>query len=241
METAQDRVIEKPRAEPRTIHARKDVVDSYPDNTGLFITFEGPEGAGKSTQISRLSERMRHEGYDVLTTKEPGGTEFADAARSILLAGTGRPDVRAELLLVLAARVDHVVKVIEPALASGRVVICDRFMDSTFAYQGAGGRIESGTIEVMNDFATAGRVPHLTFLMSLPPEEGLARICHAGRDRFESEDLEFHRRVMSCFLARAEQEPERIQVIDGSLEPDMITTQLYARLKASFPEFAGAE
>lgn len=187
---------------------------------GHLVTFEGPEGAGKSTQLRILARRLEAEGHEVQCTREPGGGPLGDALRSILMGNDyGTIDRRTELLLMLAARSDHVERVIRPALAAGRVVLCDRFMDSSFAYQGAGRGIDPRTIDRLNGFATGGLVPHLTLLIDIDVAEGLRRATRPGTspDRFEAETLAFHGRVREAFRARARALPSRFTVIDGSL------------------------
>lgn len=195
--------------------------------TGFFITFEGVEGCGKSTQLQRLAARLRHEGQSVLATREPGGCPIADAVRQILLDPANHALVpRAELLLYAAARAQHVDQVISPALKDGSVVLCDRFTDATLAYQGAGRGLDSALIMELNQLAAAALRPDLTLLLDIPVEEGLRRALRrnheqqlADEGRFEAEDLAFHRRVRQGYLELACREA-RFAVIDarGNLE-----------------------
>lgn len=195
--------------------------------TGFFITFEGVEGCGKSTQLQRLAARLRHEGQSVLATREPGGCPIADAVRQILLDPANHALVpRAELLLYAAARAQHVDQVISPALRDGSVVLCDRFTDATLAYQGAGRGLDSALIMELNQLAAAALRPDLTLLLDIPVEEGLRRALRrnheqqlADEGRFEAEDLAFHRRVRQGYLELACREA-RFAVIDarGNLE-----------------------
>lgn len=195
--------------------------------TGFFITFEGVEGCGKSTQLQRLAARLRHEGQSVLATREPGGCPIADAVRQILLDPANHALVpRAELLLYAAARAQHVDQVINPALSDGSVVLCDRFTDATLAYQGAGRGLDSALIMELNQLAAAALRPDLTLLLDIPVEEGLRRALRrnheqqlADEGRFEAEDLAFHRRVRQGYLELACREA-RFAVIDarGNLE-----------------------
>jgi len=191
----------------------------------LFITFEGIEGCGKTTQIRLLAERLRNSGYDVLVTREPGGCAIADAIRSILLhPGNSALVPRAELLLYAAARAQHVDEIIKPALTQGTLVLCDRFIDATVAYQGKGRGLDSSLIASLNTLATEGLLPDLTLLLDMPAEEGLLRarrrnVSSPEEDRFEREHLDFHQRIRNGYLQLARQH-DRFIVIDaaGSIE-----------------------
>lgn len=189
---------------------------------GFFITFEGPEGAGKSSQVARLAAFLSEQGKECVLTREPGGTGLAEVIRQVVKSHCTGEKVHdeTELLLIEAARAQHVREKILPALQNGKIVICDRFSDSTKAYQGGARNLPDDVIDYLNDFASAGRKPDLTFLLDLPPETGFARISSReseGYDRFENEKLEFHRQVRAAFIAAAEAEPERICVIDATL------------------------
>lgn len=189
---------------------------------GRFITFEGGEGAGKSTQLKRLAERLRAEGLEVVATREPGGSPGAEAIRELVLNGSAdRWSPVTETLLMYAARRDHVERVIEPALARGAWVVCDRFADSTRAYQGAAGGTEPALIAALEAHVLDRARPDLTLIFDLPPETGLER-AHArgGELRFESKGLAFHQRLREGFLAIARAEPARCVLIDaaGSIE-----------------------
>lgn len=192
--------------------------------SGCFITFEGVEGCGKSTQITLLWEYLVESGYDVIVTREPGGTPIAEAIRGVLL----NPDHEAmgstaELLLYAAARAQHVYEKIAPALAAGQVVLCDRFADSTTAYQGGGRGLHSDLLNTLNDIATGGVWPDCTLLIDVPVEVGLERARHRGRkDRIEQESIDFHERVRAGFLALATAEPERITTIPGEAPVDEV-------------------
>jgi len=183
----------------------------------MFITFEGIEGSGKTTQLRRLAERLP----DAVVTKEPGGTPTADRIRSILLETSSTIDPVAEVLLFAASRRQNVVEVIKPALAAGRVVLCDRYTDATLAYQGFGRRLDLDRLRWLNDWATLSLRPDLTLLFDLPEETGLARarqrndVAPVDEGRFESEDLRFHRRVREGYLSLAAAEPRRYAVIDA--------------------------
>jgi dTMP kinase len=179
---------------------------------GLFITLEGVDGVGKTTQQTLLAERLRQVGYDCLCTHEPGGTELGRLLRDLLLHKDPL-DPLVELLLFAADRAEHVSKVIAPALAAGQVVVCDRFTDSTLAYQGYGRGLDLDQIRQLNHLATGGLQPHLTLWLNLPLEVGLARSGLA--DRLEQERLEFHHRVHQGFQTLAATEPQRIVRIDA--------------------------
>ncbi len=185
---------------------------------GRFITLEGIEGAGKSTILRLLGEEMRQRGYRVICTHEPGDTDLGRILREILLKQSGIPLCReAELLLYLTDRAQHVREKILPALEEGCLVLCDRFSDSTIAYQGYGRGLDINTLRSLDKFARDGLTPHLTILLDLEAEEGLRRNLGTGKmDRFEGESLDFHRRVRNGFLQIARKEPDRVRVIDAS-------------------------
>lgn len=198
---------------------------------GLFITLEGPEGAGKSTQAAALRRRFTELGYDVVPTREPGGTPLAEQLRSILKHFNGAEMLRdeTELLLMEAARSQHVGEVIRPALRAGKVVICDRFTDSTLAYQGGARGLPLDEIRLLNRIAVRECVPDLTLLLDLPPEDGMKRaVLRAGAaaDRFEQAGAEFHARVRAAFLAIASQEPDRIKVIAADAPVETVTASV---------------
>ena len=185
--------------------------------TGLFITLEGPEGAGKSTNRDYLAGRLRERGVDVLLTREPGGTPLAERIRELLLAPSDEPMAcDAELLLVFAARAQHLQQVIRPALARGAVVLCDRFTDATYAYQGGGRGLPVERIALLESFVQGELRPDLTLIFDLPVEVGLARAAARGRlDRFEQEGRGFFEAVRQAYLRRAEQAPQRYRVLDA--------------------------
>ena len=190
---------------------------------GKFITFEGPEGGGKSTHVRELAERLRAEGKTVLVTREPGGTRLAELIRGLVREEVEDPPVtRCEVLLFIAARAQVVSEVIRPALARGEWVICDRFADSTFAYQGYGRGIDVGLLKNFNDFATEGLVPDLTILLDVSPETSKQRLAArqaetaTTADRIEQAGDMFHRRLRDGFLELAKAEPDRFVVIDSS-------------------------
>ncbi|MBB3771320.1 dTMP kinase [Angulomicrobium tetraedrale] len=198
---------------------------------GRFITFEGGEGAGKSTQLRRLAEKLAERGVDVVTTREPGGSPGAEIIRHVLLSGAAKPfGAFAEAALFAAARADHLAVTIRPALERGAWVICDRFADSTRAYQGAAGHIEPALLDALEAATVGDTRPDLTLLLDIPAEEGLARAAArsgVGADRFESEGLTFHRQLRDAFLAIAAREPGRCVVIDGRKEPDIVTKAIW--------------
>lgn len=199
---------------------------------GLFVTFEGVEGCGKSTQIRLLEQRLREEGHKVLVTREPGGNPIAEAIREILLDPENMAmGPTAELLLYAAARAQHVHQTIRPALEEGAIVLCDRFADSTTAYQGAARGIPEATLQQLHELATGGLKPDITFLLDIPVEAGLERTRQRGRaDRIEQESLEFHERVRQGFLKIADQEPERVQILDASESVDTVAESIHARV-----------
>jgi len=195
---------------------------------GLFVTFEGGEGSGKSTQIARLAARLRALGADPLVTREPGGTPLAEGIRTLLLDPKHEPPPISEALLMVAARADLVATVLRPALAAGRPVLCDRYTDSTLAYQGGGRGLDARMLEGWNAAATGGLVPDLTFLFDLDPQVGLARREAAGlqANRLDRETQEFHRRVRERYLELAAREAERWRVLDATLTHDALEAQV---------------
>ena len=209
----------------------------------MFITVEGPEGSGKSTQLQRLGEHFRAQRATVLT-KEPGGTPIGDRIRAILLdSAAAGMDPMTELLLYAASRRQHVTEVISPALKSGSLVLCDRYTDATLAYQGYGRRLDLDRLKLLNEWATGGLKPDLTLLFDIDEEAGLRR-AHArnaemdvDEGRFEAEDLRFHRRVREGYLAMAAAERARFAVIDGSGSIDEVFARTLAELQKRAPEF----
>lgn len=188
----------------------------------MFITFEGPEGSGKSTQLQRVGAWFREQGRDCVVTKEPGGTPISDRIRAILLdSAAAGMDAMTELLLYAASRRQHVVEVIHPAVQRGVAVFCDRYTDATLAYQGYGRLLDLDRLQTLNQWATDGLEPDLTLLFDLDEETGLTRAHarNAGMDvdesRFELEDLRFHRRVREGYLSMARAEPQRFAIVDG--------------------------
>lgn len=184
-------------------------------SAGFFITLEGPEGAGKTTNRTFIAEHLEQQGHQVVLTREPGGTELAEKIRELLLAEHSEPvAVDTELLLMFAARAQHIQQLIRPALAAGKIVLCDRFTDATYAYQGGGRGIDEQRIAVLENFVQGDLRPDLTLLFDLPVNEGMARAKQRGRlDRFEQERQTFFEAVRQNYLARAEAEPMRFRVI----------------------------
>ncbi|MEM8986413.1 MAG: dTMP kinase [Pseudomonadota bacterium] len=185
---------------------------------GVFISFEGGEGAGKSTQITLLGEKLKSAGHDVVVTREPGGSKGAEDIRALLVSGEGdRWSALTEALLVYAARNDHLEKTVRPALAKGAVVLSDRFADSSMAYQGVAGALGREVVEGLDAMVVAEDTPDLTLVFDLPPNEGLARAGARGGDaRFEGKGLDFHGKVRAAFRAIADAAPERCTVIDAA-------------------------
>lgn len=198
---------------------------------GRFLTFEGPDGAGKTTQIARLEAALTAAGRTVVRTREPGGDVVGERVREMLLSRAMTPE--AEFLLFVAARAQNVAEVIRPALASGAVVLCDRFTDSSLAYQGYARGLSLDFIRRANAFATRGLVPDRTFLVDVPVEIGKARRDRGGDlNRLDREALAFHGRVRDGYLATAREEPERIVVIDGARDADAVYADLWAAVSA---------
>ena len=195
--------------------------------SGLFITFEGVEGCGKTTQIERLQTYLSGEqGHAVVVTREPGGTVIAEAIRSVLLSPAhGEMSGMAELLLYEAARAQHFHECVAPALVEDKIVLCDRFTDSTIAYQGAGRGLNTEIIAQLNEIAADGAIPDCTFLLDVPVSVGMERVRGRGAtDRIEQESLEFHEKVRQAFLALAHDAPARIVTLDGTMDLDLIAS-----------------
>lgn len=212
---------------------------------GRFITFEGGEGAGKSTQIGRLKDRLEQLGHPVLVTREPGGSPLAEEIRSFILDGHAKPlGPFAEALMFAAARIDHLDKTIVPALRNGTNVLCDRFADSTRAYQGSSGDIDSSVIDDLERVALAGTKPNLTLILDLPAEVGLARAGERrvqrgeGVDRFEDENLSFHQSLRQAYLAVAKADPRRCAVINADQPADEVEAAIWATVRERLPELA---
>lgn len=196
-------------------------------NPGWFITLEGGEGAGKSTSIAFVREFLEHTGRDVVVTREPGGTPLGEEIRKILLHGRDAMAVDTELLLMFAARAEHLERVIRPALARGACVICDRFTDATYAYQGGGRGVDDSRIRILESWVQRGLRPDLTLLLDIPVAAGLERAGNrSSPDRFERERHDFFERVRQRYLFAAAREPERIHVIDASQPIPHVQAQL---------------
>ncbi len=207
---------------------------------GCFITFEGGEGAGKSTQVRRLAGRLAAAGVEVVLTREPGGSPLAEQLREFLLSGRAAPlGPLGEAMLFAAARIDHIDYLIAPALARGAFVLCDRFMDSTRAYQGAMGKAEPAMLGLLEKAALRGLRPDLTVVLDLPAGEGLARAAQrrgasVGLDRFEREDLAFHEGLRDAFLDIAAGEPDRCCVVDATAPKDEVSEAIWRLVEARF-------
>lgn len=199
---------------------------------GLFITFEGPDGSGKTTQIERLASWFEQLNYTIVCTREPGGTKAAEKIRQVVLDPCLPIKAEAETLLYLAARAEHVEKVIAPALMSGKIVLCDRFSDSTFVYQGITRGMDLKVLRLIDAFATKGLKPDLTFLLDGLPELLVARRQTRGiQDRFELEGLDFQQKVRAGFIQLAQEEKERIKVINALQELDDVTMDIITQVK----------
>jgi dTMP kinase len=202
---------------------------------GVFISLEGGEGVGKSTQLNALAKAIGARGHNVVTTREPGGSSGAEAIRSLLMEGkTDRWNPRAEALLFAAARADHVEKTIRPALARGDWVLCDRFVDSTRAYQGGAGGLSDDDIMALHRVGSEGLLPHRTLILLLDPDEASSRaqMRDGGRaDRFALQDADYHLRVASAFASLASKEPERFRIVSASGEADAVTARLVSDLE----------
>jgi dTMP kinase len=195
----------------------------------MFITLEGPEGSGKTSQLPALVEFLRGAGYDIVVTREPGGTAVGDQIRAVLMNLNNQSIVpRTEILLFLAARAQHVEELIRPALAAGKVVLCDRYGDSTLAYQGFGHRTDLKTLQTLLDFSTGGLKPDLTLLVDVPVEVGMARkrANSSEWNRLDAYDLAFHERVRQGYFALAEAEPDRWMILDATEEQEQVQVAL---------------
>lgn len=198
---------------------------------GLFVTVEGGEGVGKSTQALRLAERFRALGREVVETHEPGGTPMGDRIRTLLLDPGVEMSARTELFLYEASRAELVAAIVAPALDRGAVVVCDRFLDSTTAYQAYGRGLDVAGVVALNGSATGGLRPDVTVLLTLALREALARATRHGADRMERESLEFHERVLGGFLEIAAAEPARFIVVDAAGSPDEVAESAWTALR----------
>jgi len=194
----------------------------------IFITFEGVEGSGKSVQAKALTKWLKEKGVNPLLTMEPGGTAAGKAIRRLLLSDSNI-DTVTELFLYLADRREHILKVILPALEEGKIVVSDRYYDSTFAYQGGGRGIDENWVESLMDNVIQNVTPDITFLIDVPPELGLSRV--KNKDRIEKEEINFHKKVREKYLTRAKMFPKRISVIDGTKSIDEVQNAIRNKLK----------
>ncbi len=198
---------------------------------GFFISFEGGDGSGKSTQIAKLADRLSRAGFEVLSTREPGGSPGAEAIRNVLLSGAAEPfGPSMEAILFAAARSDHVEQVIRPAVDEGAIVLCDRFMDSSRVYQGATSDTDENFMAALERITVNGMYPDLTIILDIDPEEGLLRAAErrGGEipDRFEKETIEIHKRRRKAFLDIATAEPDRCVVVDASMDEAAIAVEI---------------
>jgi dTMP kinase len=211
---------------------------------GRFITFEGGEGSGKSTQAKLLADRLKRLGLQVVLTREPGGSPGAEVIRHVLLSGAAKPlGTHAEAILFAAARDDHVREIIQPALRKGHWVVCDRFADSTRVYQGTVGNVDPRLIRALERISVRETKPDLTFVLDLPAEEGLARSARRRggktQDRFEGETLEFHQKLREAFRELTEQEPQRCILIDGTQMSKVVADTIWSIVNKRFqPQLA---
>ena len=197
----------------------------------LLITFEGPDGSGKTTQARLLVEYLQARGYPVIYTREPGGTEISEQIRQVILSTRNKAMQReAEVLLFSAARAQIVAELIRPALAADKIVICDRYADSTMAYQGYGLGLDLDALRAITRFATGGLVPALTFYVDVPAEIGLARRHRGETNRLDQKDVAYHARVRNGYLELARAEPQRFVVIDGTRTIDAVQQEIRARM-----------
>ncbi|MCI5048687.1 MAG: dTMP kinase [Aquisalinus sp.] len=210
--------------------------------SGIFITFEGVEGAGKSTQISHLASWLSDAGHEVLTTREPGGAPQAEQIRQLLVTGsTDSWTDMGECLLMNAARAEHLARTIRPALDAGKTVLCDRFMDSTRAYQGGAGGIDMSALLKIEAAVVGPMVPDLTLIFDLPVTAGLERArVRGGEDRFEKKGAQYHEKVRAAFLQIAEHEPDRCHVINADQSPDDVSRDMIRCLEAWLAERGGS-
>ena len=210
-----------------------------PQRKGFFISVEGGDGAGKSTQISRLAESLHEAGREVVLTREPGGSQGAESIRGLLVEGAAdRWSPLTEALLMYAARADHLERTILPALQKGAVVITDRFADSTMAYQGIAGALGAATVGALHDCVVGENDPDLTLILDIAPDEGLARAGArdgAGEGRFEAKGADFQKRVRDAFLRIAQSNPQRCVVIDARGGPDEVAARVLKAVREKLP------
>ncbi|WP_246332880.1 dTMP kinase [Aureimonas mangrovi] len=217
--------------------------DGAPGHAGFFVTFEGGEGSGKTTQIARAARALRDTGREVVVTREPGGSPGADAIRRIILGGRAKAlGADVEAVLFAAARADHLQTLIRPALARGAAVLCDRFLDSTRVYQGLADGVDPAFLALLEDATIAETRPDLTLILDLPASEGLSRAAarrgEDAADRFEAEGLDLHDARRRAFLEIAEREPERCVVIDAAADEGTVAARVAAALSERLPVLA---
>lgn len=205
--------------------------DSY---TGSFVSLEGPEGAGKTTQVKLLSKELTALGVDHVVTRDPGGTALGRQVRRILLSPDNEVSPMTELLLYQADRAQHVSELIQPALVRGALVICDRYIDSTIAYQGYGRKIDFDLINTLNEMSTGGLTPDLTILFDIESGDGLSRLHPGGHDRMEREDLDFHLRVREGYKTLAAENPQRFSTLDASKALSVVQDEFRKILRNKF-------
>ena len=202
---------------------------------GVFITLEGGEGAGKSTQIAAVEQWVRDTGHALIVTREPGGTELGERIRQVLLDARGSMTSETETLLMFAARAEHVARVIRPALEQGKWVVCDRFTDATYAYQGGGRGLASARIALLEDWVQGDLRPDLTLVLDVPVDVGMGRVGQRGAlDRFEQENHHFFDRVRKAYHATAAREPNRVRLIDATATPAEVSARIGQVLSERF-------
>lgn len=208
---------------------------------GLFLTIEGPDGSGKSTQIGFITEFLQSRGYETVLTREPGGTQIGEKIRDIILDKENREmDPMTETMLYAASRAQHVAQIIKPALEEGKAVICDRFVDSSIAYQGYGRKL-GDSVTYINEYAIMGCVPDITFLMKIPPDRSMDRITSGSRDRLELEKMEFHRRVYEGYMELEKLFPARITGIDAGRSIEEIKEEIHKHLERLLEKYESSE
>lgn len=213
--------------------------EDSPERNGLLISFEGSEGSGKTTQISLLSSRLEDAGYEVLLTREPGGTDIGEEIRHLLKHSKNGNDMapETELLLFAAARAQLVREKFIPALDAGKIVLCDRFLDSTTVYQGVARQLSKEPVTVINRFAVGSFMPDWTIILDIPPEVGLERVKHRASDmpdRMETENIEFYRMVREGYLLLAKSLPDRYSVFDGTQPKELIEDEIWEETQERF-------
>lgn len=206
------------------------------DTRGFLVTFEGSEGSGKSTQISRIADRFEDAGYEVVVTREPGGTPIGEEIRHILMHASESENMtpETELLLFAASRAQLVREVINPAVEEGMIVLCDRFMDSTTVYQGVARNIQSEPVSMINQFAVGDMIPDVTVVIDLDAEVGISRVKHRANDlpdRMEQENIQFYQKVRNGYLMLAKAMPERFVVVDGELPRTELEMVIWKELR----------